>query len=431
MYAKFGNIYVCSDVSEVPLLELKVGSHIVLLEKSSLYDEVHDEKEVEQVVSMVLHRKRHDRFFSFNCLSTYASVYQTYGIEDIVDKYGCVEEVQGHNARDYILLPNGKPFMVPCARTDSRLHNDTFIEKSVDEIKNSSQHIYKLIENLYKSKSIKSDAHASFYSCDLKSIGYAYLVLPFAEDLHVLLAASVKVHSNGYKLWRDIDFAVLTPTHVHRIAYDPGRQFFVELTDAYLKSMEYVSEMHREEDKKNVERFMEVLQLLYMNPITIRKGQNLTKLENCLDRMIPYSSPMTLFKHPFYVNENMDVKAYPSIFDDKFVLQHDGNFHTVYLEYKFPYLKNEFRKISAVFNFLMNGRNGIDPKDGNMYKDGELVEDENIYKSSLGIRVYNPYSPNYHIVCDGYYVPAHSYEDGDIISRIEGEYKLFQQLQEQ
>lgn len=434
MYLKFGNILAVSNVCSLPWSELKTGDHIILFERTS---EPHQDEMQDRAVHMVLYRKQHERFFSFHCHSVHTVVEREYDLDtyEQTDEYGFIEK-SDESERHYVILSDGKPYLLPTVKQDVRYNADLFRKVASQDLPNESDSLGRLVSHLYSGSRRVGYMHAemSYYSCDLQSSGYVYLILPIANDIAVLLALRVEVYAGGYCLTRDIEFAILTTNNVYMATYDPGKEFLSDFTEAYLKSQS--SGSFREENERNVSMFLDAVEVFYANSVSLHKENMLNQLERHLDRMVPYSSLMSVFKNPFYVNESLQIKAYPSIFDESFILfKGDEPFlpcNGYCMEGKYPEMEKEFVKASAMFNFLFHGKNGLNPKDGNLYRDGQLVEDDShMFKNNFGIRIRgNLGDLAYYVNCDGYYVPVDR-SDKKTINRIESEFKLFQRLQEQ
>lgn len=298
MYLKFGNILAVSNVCSLPWSELKTGDHIILFERTS---EPHQDEMQDRAVHMVLYRKQHERFFSFHCHSVHTVVEREYDLDtyEQTDEYGFIEK-SDESERHYVILSDGKPYLLPTVKQDVRYNADLFRKVASQDLPNESDSLGRLVSHLYSGSRRVGYMHAemSYYSCDLQSSGYVYLILPIANDIAVLLALRVEVYAGGYCLTRDIEFAILTTDNVYMATYDPGKEFLSDFTEAYLKSQS--SGSFREENERNVSMFLDAVEVFYANSVSLRKENMLNQLERHLDRMVPYSSPMSVFKNPFY-----------------------------------------------------------------------------------------------------------------------------------
>lgn len=449
MYTKFGNVFVCSNVNDLPVSQLDVGDHIVLLERV-------EEKRYfasEQVRNMVLHGKFHDRLLAFECVIQRASFNEDdiYSSDDEDAEYlgtkkseGSIES-SGSSNLYYVLFdtPYGerKAFLLPNGYVNGSEIRLNVYERTFEEFRNRPTERYgTLLEKIKDTHMNDIHAHGQYvHPWNDKTSGFVYLALPIAKDFMALFIMRLGEHKNTLQASKSLELMFITPNSVIFVNdLEVNLDFINRFTLAYLEHEG--SKYFKKESQQAIDKFADIVKVLNTKVQTLMKEDRIHSMQRYLKEILPHSEVKHALERPFYHNEQTNVKAYSDIFYHGFVLIKDEKVYTdSSVQYEREWnnddiLRQEYRKVSALFNFLHDCKNGINPKDGRLYKDGEIVdaEDDIHYRNSYGVRFCERgygYSITYYVLCDGYYVRAND-SDGELTKRIELEYELSMKLSE-
>ena len=423
MKSEFNGVILIDKIGELDFSKLKPLDQILLFEGCTHVEE--EDKFLEHINHMVLIEKLYGGLFIFKaiCSKPYPYFEDKKMVDIEFDDCGSSKQL----FKSYLILPN-KTIIKIAGEDGAENTFENEIEENLDEI---SQHLVDCVKNkiVYNECSMQSLAYQS-------EIALFYLAIPIDSKNSLILSIHHLIDSKNYS-WS-------TKSSVLLVNDKQISVLNIEL-DTVLYYLEKCPDICQTQEFKQFNQIYEHSE--FSMDVYIDKKEtykNLIVLKEIFKR-INFKSVEGIdsFLKPFYVNENLNFKAY---FGD--IQSWSKGVHFVHNEKILPKRKepesdrvfiNERRKAWALYKFLVHDQS-MNPLDGYFYKNNskkelnETYEQRVIYRDELGIIYKSDQWQKdlfYYLKIDGFYIAMDADDPKELQQKLElrkawGMYKFYQ-----